>query len=102
MIGKTCVITGATSGIGYGIAKGLAARNFELILIGRDRNKGQAATENLKNHAGNPFITYYNIDLCSQKQIRETGEEIKARHPQIDVLVNNAGVWTSSYELTDE
>lgn len=99
---KTCVITGATSGIGYGIAKGLAGKNFELILIGRDTHKGQSVVENLKSHTANTSITYYNIDLCSQKQIRQTGEEIKNKHPKIDVLINNAGVWTSRYELTDD
>ncbi|MEX2235834.1 MAG: SDR family oxidoreductase, partial [Cyclobacteriaceae bacterium] len=95
-------VTGATSGIGYGIAKGLASRNFELILIGRDRNKGESVVERLKNQSGNSSIFYYNIDLCSQKQIRVTGEEIKVRHPKIDVLINNAGVWTSRFEFTDE
>ncbi len=97
---KTCVITGATSGIGYGIAKGLAAKDVELILIGRDSHKGQAVIENLKKATGNSFISYYNTDLSSQNQIRQTAEEIKIRHPKIDVLINNAGIWTSSYELT--
>lgn len=102
MNGKTCVITGATSGIGYGIAKGLASRNFDLILIGRDHKKGEAAVESLKNHGKHARISYYNIDLASQKHIRETGEEIRDHHPRIDVLINNAGVWTSRCELTDE
>jgi retinol dehydrogenase 12 len=99
---KTCVITGATSGIGYGIAKGLASKDFELILIGRNQNKGEALAETLKKEAGNPHIRYYNIDLSSQKQIRETGEKIKSNHPIIDVLINNAGVWISRCEFTDE
>jgi len=98
---RTCVITGATSGIGYGIAKGLASENFDLILIGRDRKKGEAVAETLRGQADRS-ITYYNMDLCSQKQIRITGAEIKSRHPQIDVLINNAGIWTSRCEFTDE
>lgn len=99
---KICVITGATSGIGHGIAKGLATMNFKLILIGRDEQKGKLVVDNLKMAAKNPDINYYTIDLCSQKQIRQVGEEIASRHPQIDVLINNAGVWTSRCELTDE
>ena len=98
---KTCVITGATSGIGYGIAKALASQNCDLILIGRDANKGQTTIESLKTLGGRE-ITYYNVDLCSQKQIRQTGEDIKNNHPKIDVLINNAGVWTSRFEFTEE
>ena len=98
---KTCIITGATSGIGYGIAKGMAAKGFELILIGRDPEKGRSAVSGIQSETGAP-VTYYNIDLCSQKQIREIGEKIKANHPRIDVLINNAGVWTSRCELTEE
>ena len=102
MNGKTCVITGATSGIGYGIAKGLAARNFQLILIGRDKNKGNAVVESLKRLTDNSAISYFNSDLASQKQIREAGRQISEQHPRIDVLINNAGVWTSRWELTEE
>jgi retinol dehydrogenase-12 len=99
---KTCLITGATSGIGYGIAKGLASLNHDLILIGRDQSRGQQVVEQLRNHSQNAAITYHNIDLCSQKQIRQACEEIRSKHPQIDVLINNAGVWTSRCELTEE
>src|SRR5687767_9057009 len=99
---KTCVITGATSGIGLGIAKGLAAKDFRLVLIGRDKSKGDAVVADLKKLTTNGSITYYNTDLCSQRQIRETSQKILENHPQIDVLINNAGVWTSRCELTDE
>ena len=99
---KTCVITGATSGIGYGIAKGLASLNHDLVLIGRDQTKGQQVAEQLRKYPEHAAITYYNMDLCSQKEIRQTGEEIRSKHPQIDVLINNAGVWTSRCEFTVE
>lgn len=99
---RTCVITGATSGIGYGIAKGLAAKDLDLVLIGRDIRKGQQVVEALSGQRESASISYYNMDLCSQKQIRLTGEEIKSKHPRIDVLINNAGVWTSKCEFTEE
>jgi retinol dehydrogenase-12 len=99
---KTAVITGATSGIGLGIAKGMAAHGFDLVLIGRDPKKGEAVSNDLKEYPGNPSISYYNIDLCSQKQIRQQGEAISRNHPTIDVLINNAGIWTSRCELTDD
>lgn len=99
---KTVVITGATSGIGHGIAKGLAERRFQLALIGRDPTKGAAVVETLKKNYDNPLIAYFNVDLSSQKQIRQLGEELRGKYPTIDVLINNAGVWTSRCELTDE
>lgn len=99
---KTCVITGATSGIGLGIARGLAAQGLELILIGRDPGKGSAVMEGLRSETGNSSVHYFNADLCAQKQIRATGEEISQRFPVIDVLINNAGVWTSRCEFTED
>jgi retinol dehydrogenase 12 len=99
---KTCVLTGATSGIGYAIAKGLAIRDFHLVLIGRNPRKGQAAIDNINELTGNPSVSYYNVDLCSQKEIRQAADAISRHHSQIDVLINNAGVWTSRRELTDD
>lgn len=99
---KTAVITGATSGIGHGIAKGLAAKNFELVLVGRDQSKGTAVVETLKAETKNDRITYYNADLSSQQQIRQAASNIFSRHARIDVLINNAGIWTSRFELTEE
>ncbi|HEX8037863.1 MAG TPA: SDR family oxidoreductase [Chryseosolibacter sp.] len=102
MNGKTCLITGATSGIGYGIAKSLAARNFTLVLIGRSQEKGQRLVNELEGLTGNSSLVYYTIDLCSQKQVRRAAQEISHNHPRIDVLINNAAIWTSHCELTDE
>lgn len=99
---RTAVVTGATSGIGYATAQGLAERNFKTILIGRSPEKGKAAVKHIQESTNNPDIHYYNIDLCSQKEIRSTGNEIRNTHPVIDVLVNNAGVWTSRCELTED
>ncbi len=102
MNAKTCVITGATSGIGLGIAKALAARNFNLVLIGRDTARGNQTVDTLRETTGNSSIGFVTVDLGSQKQIRKGAEKIREQHPVIDVLVNNAGVWTSRCELTDE
>lgn len=99
---KTCIITGATSGIGLGIARGLASQDLEVILIGRDPAKGSAVMERLRSETGNSSVHYFNVDLCAQKQIRSTGEEISHRFPVIDVLINNAGVWTSRCEFTED
>jgi retinol dehydrogenase-12 len=98
---KVCVITGATSGIGYAIAKGLAAENTDLILIARTHEKGQAVVAQLKKETGNT-ARYYVADLSSQRQVREAGSAIRSDHPVIDVLINNAGVVASKRELTED
>jgi retinol dehydrogenase 12 len=96
-----CVITGATSGIGFAIAKKLAGRNTELILIARDKQKADRVTEELKKEAPNLAITYYVADLSSQRQLRTVGEAIKAKHLVIDVLINNAAMVPSQHEFTE-
>lgn len=101
MNAKTCVITGATSGIGLGIAKGLANKNYNLVLIGRNETKGRETVKSLQQVTSSS-INYFNADLSSQKQIRSVGEQIKQSYPVIDVLINNAGIWTSKYELTED
>lgn len=99
---KTCVITGATAGIGFGIAKGLAVKGHNLVLIGRNEKKGNDAIIALKKIAENLSVRYYNVDLSSQRQIRAVGGQLAKEHPVIDVLINNAGIWTSKYELTED
>jgi retinol dehydrogenase 12 len=98
---KVCVITGATSGIGFAIAKRLAAENTELILIVRSQEKGDTVVERLKRETGKT-VRYYIADLNSQRQIREAGSAIRSNHPTIDVLINNAGVVASRLELTED
>lgn len=99
---KTGVVTGATSGIGKAIAGQLARAGFDLVLIGRNPAKGNRVVEEVKAYGKDQSATYYNIDLCSQRQIRQVGAAIQSAHPRIDVLVNNAGIWTSRCELTDD
>src|SRR5690606_41044585 len=99
---KTGVITGATSGIGKAIAGQLAKAGFDLVLIGRNPAKGHRVVEDAKAYGKDQLVTYYNIDLCSQRQIRQVGAAIQSAHPRIDVLLNNAGIWTSRCELTDD
>lgn len=99
---KICVITGATSGIGRAIAEGLAALKHIVILLGRNSEKGAVLVEQLTKDTANSNIYYYNVDLCSQKQIRAAAEKILEQFPTIDVLVNNAAQWNSRHELTDD
>ena len=90
--GRTCVITGATSGIGLEIARALAARGAVLVLIGRDPLRTRALVDQLAA-AGNPSASAVIADLADLNSVREAAREIANRHPRIDLLVNNAGIW---------
>jgi NAD(P)-dependent dehydrogenase (short-subunit alcohol dehydrogenase family) len=99
---KICVVTGATSGIGYSIAQGLAQLQHTVVMLGRNPEKGTGLLEKLKAETGNTKIHYFNVDLSSQAQIRSTGAAIRKKFPTIDILINNAAQWTSKYELTKD
>jgi NAD(P)-dependent dehydrogenase (short-subunit alcohol dehydrogenase family) len=99
---KTCIITGATSGIGQSIAAGLAAQQQTVVMLGRNPEKGAALIKQLEADTGNSNLHYFNVDLCSQKQIRSIGNKIQKKFPTIDVLINNAAQWNSKYELTED
>jgi len=91
MRGKTCVITGATSGIGLSAAVALAERGADVVLVGRDQARGQAALARVRSAAPSVRATLHYADLLRQAEIRRLGAELLAAYPRIDVLVNNAG-----------
>ncbi len=89
--GKICVITGATSGIGLATAEGLARQGARLVLVGRDRAKGEAALALLRARRPECDATVLYADLATLAGVREAAAQILAAAPRIDVLVNNAG-----------
>jgi NAD(P)-dependent dehydrogenase (short-subunit alcohol dehydrogenase family) len=93
MAGKICMITGANSGIGLVTARELADRGAALVLVCRDRARGEAALAEIKARSGNDGVELMLCDLASQRSIREFAEEFKRTHDRLDVLVNNAGVY---------
>jgi NAD(P)-dependent dehydrogenase (short-subunit alcohol dehydrogenase family) len=86
-----CLITGATAGIGFEIARGLSRAGCRLILACRDRAKGEAARNAIAAETGNSGLELLLVDLASQRSIRDAAEEFCSRHRALDVLVNNAG-----------
>jgi NAD(P)-dependent dehydrogenase (short-subunit alcohol dehydrogenase family) len=100
MHGKTCIITGATSGIGLAAAEALAAKGASLVLIGRDRVRGEAALARV--HAAGPGVraTVHYADLLHMAEVRRLGAELLAVYPRIDVLINNAGALFQRREVT--
>ena len=93
---QTIVITGASSGIGREATLGLARQGARLILVVRDRGRGEAIAEAARA-AGAPKVELVLADLSRQSEVRRAAEEILALAPRIDVLVNNAGALFAKY-----
>jgi len=91
--GKICVVTGASAGIGKATTLGLARLGAHVVLVVRDRARGQAVIDGLVQAGIKPDQLELMIcDVSSQKSIRQFAEEYKHKHDRLHVLVNNAGV----------
>ena len=93
--GKRVVMTGATNGIGLAAAEELAMRGAKLTIVARDESKASRVA----NRLGADIVI---ADLASKKAVRRAADEILARCKTIDVLVNNAGVYFTSRNLTED
>jgi NAD(P)-dependent dehydrogenase (short-subunit alcohol dehydrogenase family) len=102
MQGKVCVITGATSGLGLEAAERLATMGARLVLVGRDRGRGEAALARLRAAAPGVEASIYYGDLSLMSEQKRVATEIRNAEPRIDVLINNAGAMFSSRHETDE
>ena len=90
MKNKVVVITGATSGIGRVAADALAAQGARLIIVARDRDRGEGTLAALAPPGAGDHRVVYG-DLSTLSEMRRVGGEIAASEPKIDVLINNAG-----------
>jgi NAD(P)-dependent dehydrogenase (short-subunit alcohol dehydrogenase family) len=98
---KTIVITGANSGIGLATAHALA-KEHRLILICRNLGKGQDALGSIRNAYPNAQLELVIANLGDLNSVAKAADDILARHPVIDVLLNNAGYITTKISYTDE
>jgi retinol dehydrogenase 14 len=99
---KIAIVTGASSGIGLSTSTALAADGYHVVMVCRDRDRGQAAVHLVAAGASGPAPSLLFADLASQAQVRAIAREIQQHFPTIDVLVNNAGASFSERELTDD
>jgi NAD(P)-dependent dehydrogenase (short-subunit alcohol dehydrogenase family) len=100
MAGRTCLVTGATSGIGKATAAGLARHGAEVVLVARDPAKGEATAAEIQAATGNPHVEVLTADLSAQASIRHAAGEYRRRHDRLHVLVNNAGGYWATRHVT--
>ncbi|WP_067650461.1 SDR family NAD(P)-dependent oxidoreductase [Nocardia harenae] len=90
--GRTAIVTGANSGLGFETAKALAAKGARVVLAVRDLDEGGAARDRIIAVAPGARIELQRLDLAELAQVREAARELAADYPHVDLLVNNAGV----------
>jgi NAD(P)-dependent dehydrogenase (short-subunit alcohol dehydrogenase family) len=91
MQGKICLVTGANSGIGKATALGLAHMGATVVMVCRDRARGEEARREIQMKSGNDAVDLLLADLSSQQEIRQLAETFRQRYTHLHVLINNAG-----------
>ena len=91
MRGKTCLVTGATNGIGLVTARGLARMGAAVTVVSRSAERCQATAEQIRQETGNPEVDFIAADLSSRAELQRATQEFRERQGRLDVLVNNAG-----------
>ena len=99
---KTILITGATDGIGFETAKVLRATGHSVLLHGRSAAKLDAARAAVAAVDGDGRIATYQADLSSIAATRRLADEIRRAEPDLDVLINNAGVFSIAEPMTED
>ncbi len=100
--GKTVIVTGGNTGIGKTTAIMLAQRGGRVILACRNLTKGAAAVEEVKKKSGNEDVILKNLDLASTASIRKFAQDIVNTEERVDILLLNAGVMMTPYQLTKD
>ncbi len=98
--GKRCIITGATSGVGYEAAKRLAAGGADLVMVARSPEKAEKVREELVSTYGTQ-VDIVLADFSKLAEVRRAAAAILAEFPRIDLLINNAGVHRTKRTLTE-
>jgi len=102
MQGKICVVTGANSGIGKATALELAQMSATVVMVCRDRARGEEARSEITTKSRNNAVDLLQADLSSQQSIRQLVEHFKQRYTHLHVLINNAGAaFTGRRETVD-
>jgi NAD(P)-dependent dehydrogenase (short-subunit alcohol dehydrogenase family) len=102
MAGRVCVVTGATLGIGYETALGLARAGASVAVVGRAPARVSEATARITAAVPNGQVRGFVADLFLQADVRRLAAEITGTYPQVHVLVNNAGAVFSTRAVTAE
>lgn len=88
----TVLVTGSTDGLGRSVASELARRGATVLVHGRSRERGRSTVAEIRAKTGNDGVEFHLADLAELRQVNALAAEIEQAHPQLDVLINNAGI----------
>lgn len=100
--GRICLVTGANSGIGKETALGLARRGATVLIVSRDRSKGEVAVSEIKKASGSKTVSLFTADLTVRSEMQTLHADIREKYGQIHVLVNNAGAIFGERKTTED
>ncbi len=100
--GRVAIVTGSNTGIGYGAAAVLADKGAHVVLAVRNLDKGNDAKGRITAASPDAVVTVQELDLTSLENIRTAADELRAAHPRIDLLINNAGVMYTDKAATKD
>jgi NAD(P)-dependent dehydrogenase (short-subunit alcohol dehydrogenase family) len=99
---RVAVVTGASSGIGLHTALGLARGGMCVVMTGRNRERTEAARNFVTARVGDAQVETALADFASLAAVRRLADEILAHCPRLDVLINNAGLLSPQYRLSED
>lgn len=102
LAGKTIIVTGANSGLGFELTRELANKGAKVIMACRNLEKASKARQTILNNIGDTDIDILKLDLASLKSIREFAKEYLSKYDKLDVLINNAGIMAIPYTKTED
>jgi NAD(P)-dependent dehydrogenase (short-subunit alcohol dehydrogenase family) len=100
--GRTAVVTGANTGLGFEIARVLAGHGAAVVLACRNPGKAEQSADRIKAITPAANVTVTRLDLASLDSVREAAASIRSAHPRINLLINNAGVMMPPYGRTED
>jgi NAD(P)-dependent dehydrogenase (short-subunit alcohol dehydrogenase family) len=100
--GRTAVVTGANTGLGYETATALAVKGAHVVLAVRNLEKGKAAADLIARAHPGASVAIQELDLSSLDSVRAAADQLRADYPSIDLLINNAGVMMTPKSTTKD
>jgi NAD(P)-dependent dehydrogenase (short-subunit alcohol dehydrogenase family) len=99
---RVAIVTGATAGIGLYTALGLARQGMRLVMVGRDPARTERARRLVAERSGSDRVEFALADFASLAAVRRLAEALLARHDRIDLLINNAGLISPRFQLSED